>query len=86
MKLPPPLPLPLPMPNLSQHLMGLFTSSNFEFNHQEGSFTTSGALLSHLRGSIGLDFIFRWGIAKVQRRTFKKNVVCPEWGKCEYCT
>ncbi len=19
-------------------------------------------------------------------RTFKKNVICPEWGKCKYCT
>jgi hypothetical protein len=26
-------------------------------------------------------FLLRGGIAKVQRRTFKKNVICPEWGR-----
>ena len=78
-----PLPLPLPLPHLLQHPGGLFTSSKFEFNPQGGSFTTSGALLSHLRGSIGLDFILRWGNGVLQKYNdvpLKKTSFAPNGG------
>ncbi len=61
----------------------------FEFNHPGGSFTTSGALLSHLRGSIGLDFILRWGDGVLQKYNdvpLKKTSFAPNGGKCEYRT
>ena len=76
------LPLPLPLPPLS---LTQLVGGKFEFYSPRGLFTSSGALLSHLRGSIGLKwrgiarFILRGGVLqKCNDVPLKKTSFAPK--------